>query len=99
MINSFSGMRGVVEDCGVIVVIIHWSPSSSHYLHFCDVLSMVAHGSSGCAAREEAKTVWLIQLGMNAMPDTFVALMKVAVDGDASEMENRDLETTTRLVG
>ena len=92
-------MRGVVEGCGVVVVVIYWSPSSSRYLHFCDVLSMVARGSGECAAREEAKTARLIQLGMGTMPDTFVVLMKVAVDGDASEMENRDLETATRLVG
>jgi len=45
---------------------------------------MVSRGSGGCAAREEAKTARLIQLGMDAMPDTFILLMKVAVDGDAS---------------
>ena len=80
MINSFSRMRGVVEGCRVVVVVIYWSPSSSQYLHFCDVLLMVVRGPGGCAAREEAKTAWLIQLDIYAMPDTFVVLMKVAVE-------------------
>ena len=84
----------------VVVVIIYWSPSSSsHYLHFLNVLLMVALGPGGFSDCEAAKTARLIQLGMDTMPDTFVVLMKVAVDGDASEMENRDLETATRLVG
>ena len=82
----------------VFVVIIYWSPSSSRYLNFCDVLLMVARSPSGFAARKEAKTARLIQIGMDTMPDTFVVLMKVAVNKDASKMENRDLETATRLV-
>ena len=85
--------------CGVVVTIIYWSPSSSHYLHVCNVLSIVARGPCGCAAREEAKTARLIQLSMDAMSGTFLVLVKVALNGDASEMENRDLETTTQLLG